>query len=124
TLAVTPFLATTHLPLLTPQGTLRGAIETWIRNGVALTIGQEGLETDINANVRMFARGWGMFGMRFRFTDDQSIPMPISTQDKMYRFRSSLYRAMQFDLERMSEFLGYYEVFLVLMQRHIFAILP
>ncbi len=58
TLAVTPFLATTHLPLLTPQGTLRGAIETWIRNGVALTIGQEGLETDINANVRMFARGW------------------------------------------------------------------
>ena len=53
TAAVTAFLATAHGALFASQSTLRGAIETRIWNRVALTIGQERLQSYINADVRM-----------------------------------------------------------------------
>jgi len=45
-----------ELALFAPQGLLRGAIEAWISNGVPFTIGQEGLETYINTDIRMRTR--------------------------------------------------------------------
>ncbi len=122
-LAVRAFLTTAHATLLAPQGTLRGAIEARVRNGVALTIGQERFQSDINANVSMSTRGWSMCSLRLCLTDNEGIPMPISSQDKVNGFRLPLDRTMQFDLEEVSHFLGNNEVCLVFMQIAIFAVL-
>ena len=119
------FLAAGKLTLLASQSLLRGAIETGISNGMAFAIRQEGLETHINADIRMRARTRSVFGSDgFRFTDDESIPVTVHTQDEMHGLGGTKSRAMKLDLEEVSQFLGHHEVFLVLMQVHIFAILP
>src|SRR2546425_1257354 len=64
-----------------------------------------------------------MLMLRKRLTNNEGIPMSISTQDEIYGFGGSLYRAMQLDLERLSDLRRNNEVFLLLMQRDIFAIL-
>ena len=51
--AMTAFLASAQLALLASQGFLRGAIEARVLNGVTLTIRQEGLEANVNTDVRM-----------------------------------------------------------------------
>ncbi len=51
------FLATGYHALFASQGFLRGAIEARVLNGMPLAIGQEGLETHINADSRMLALG-------------------------------------------------------------------
>ncbi len=50
--------------------------------------------------------------------------MPIYTMDEMDGLGRALDRTVQLDLEKMSQLLGNHEMFLVLMQIHIFAILP
>src|SRR6266496_3275228 len=60
--------------LIAPQGLLRGTIETWVLNGVTLTIRQERLEPNVNADDRMFAESWLMFGIWLRLTDDERVP--------------------------------------------------
>ncbi len=122
--AMTAFLTTTDRALLASQCSLRGAIEARIRNGVPFAIRQEGLETYINADVRMSAFRWSMLSLRKCLTDDEGIPMSISTQNQMNGLRLALYRAVQLDLEEVPQLLRHNKVFLIFMQVHIFAILP
>ncbi len=83
--AMTPLLPSAHPSLLASQGLLRGAIETRVRNGVALTIRQKGLEANVKTNVRMLARTWFMLDVWLRLTHDESIPMSIRTVYQVYR---------------------------------------
>ncbi len=122
--AVTAFLASTQLALFASQGLLRAAVEARVLYGVAFTIGEEGLETHINTDVRMLTDALEMVRSRFGLTHDEGIPMSIRTQDQMDSFRRPLNGPMQLDLEEMPDLLGHDEVFLVLMHVHIFAILP
>src|SRR5712675_1832024 len=64
-----------------------------------------------------------MFRSRCCFTDDERLPMSISTQDKMHGLGSALYRAVQLDLEKMPQLLRDDEVFLDLVQIAVFAVL-
>ena len=98
TVAMTAFLTTAYRALLASQGALRGAIEAWVRNGMALAIGQEGLQAYVNANSRMSAVIWLMFRSRFGFTHDEGIPMSISTVYQMNLLGSSLNGTVQLDL--------------------------
>src|SRR3989442_302365 len=124
TTAMGTFLTTTHGTLLASQGFLRGAIEAWVSNGMALTIRQERFQPYINTDVRMRAFEWGMLGMWLRLTDEEGVPMPISTMDEMYCLGCTLYPAMHLDLEKVSQLLGNDEVFVVFVQIAIFAVLP
>ena len=56
TASMTALLASAQRSLLASQGFLRAAIEARVLNGMALTIRQKGLETNVNADVRMLAR--------------------------------------------------------------------
>src|SRR6266581_4243378 len=87
-------------------------------------VSQENFQTNVKTNVRMGTLRWFMLSLWLRLTDDESIPVSIGPMDQVNRLRRALYRAMQLDLEEMSQFLGNHEMFLVLMQIHIFAILP
>ena len=109
--------------LLASEDLLRRAIETWISNGMAFAISQEGLETDIHADIRMRTCGWGMFSLWVSLADNQRIPMPIGSEYQVNRFRRAFHRAVQLDLEEVTELLGHHKVFLILMQINIFAIL-
>ena len=51
-----PFLRLHNVRCLRLKVRLRGAIEARVLNGMALTIRQKGLETNINADVRMLTR--------------------------------------------------------------------
>ena len=77
--AMTAFLASAQLALLASQGFLRGAIEARILNCVALTIGEKGLETDINTDIRMSARAGACSVCGSVSQTMRRIPMPIST---------------------------------------------
>src|SRR6266849_3922407 len=122
--SVTALLTPAHHPLLAPQGVTRGAIEARVRNGVALTIGQEGLQPYINADVRMRTVNGSMRNQGVSLTDDESVPVSISTQNEMDGLGSSLDLAVQFDLEEVPHLLRDDEVFLILMQIAVLPILP
>src|SRR2546421_5391760 len=124
TLALTPLLTTRKRALFTSQGLLRSAIETGISNGVTLTISQEGLETYVNADIRMRARTRSMFCLGLSFTDNESVPMSICTHHQVSCFRGSLKRTMHLDLERFPKLSRHDQVFLILMHMAVFAILP
>ncbi len=121
--AMAPFLAPGQLALLASKRFLRGAIKAWVVNSMAFTISQEGLQTYINANGRMITSGRKMLCVRTGFADNQSIPMSIGPQDEVNRLGIALYRAMPLHLEEVSQFLGNNQVFLVFVQRAVFAIL-
>ena len=116
--------STAHRTLLAPKRSLRGAIETRVRNRVALAIGKEDFQSYVDADVRMGTSGRFMRSRWIRFADNQSIPVPISTTYQVYRLGSSLDLAMQLDLEEVTELLRHNQVFLILMQIAIFAVLP
>jgi hypothetical protein len=122
--SVTALLTPAHHPLLASQGVTRGAIEARVRNGVAFTIGQEGLQPYINADVRMRTVNGRMRRRRVSLTDDESVPVSISTQDEMDGLGSSPDLAVQFDLEEVPHLLRDDEVFLILMQIAVLPILP
>src|SRR6266496_1249407 len=103
---------------------LRATIESGVLNGMPFRVSQENFQTNVKTNVRMGTLRWFMLSLWLRLTDDESIPVSIGPMDQVNRLRRALYRAMQLDLEEMSQFLGNHEMFLVLMQIHIFAILP
>lgn len=121
--AMRAVLAMAHRTLLAPQGRGARTIETWVLNGVTLTIRQERLEPNVNADIGMFAESWLMFGIGLRLTNDERVPVPIGTQDQVYCFRSALKRTMQLDLEDMSYLFRDDEMFLVFVQIAIFAVL-
>ena len=117
------FLASAQLALLASQGSLRGAIVARVLNGMTLTIREKGLETNVNADVRMLTRGWFMLGMWQSLTHDEGVPMPIRTMYQVNRLGCALNGTMQLDLEEVSELLGHKKMFLILMQIAIFAVL-
>ena len=121
--SLTVFLAPAQLTLLASQGLLRATIEARVLNRMALAIRKERLESYINPNISMCAYTGKMLVLWLSLADNQGIPMSIRTQDQMDRFRRPLNGPMQLDLEAMPDLLGHNEVFLVLMQVHIFAVL-
>ena len=74
TAAMTALLTPAQLTLLASQGALRGAIEARVLHRVALTIGEKGLETNVNTDIRMLTDVGKMFRSRFGFTHDESVP--------------------------------------------------
>ncbi len=122
--AVTALLAAAQLALFAPKRPGRCAIEPRVLYCVALAISKEDLQTDIDADVRMLTVSWGMLGLRFRLTDNEGIPMPIGTMHEMSRLWSAFNRAMQFDLENVSQLFGNNEVFFIFVHIAILAVLP
>jgi hypothetical protein len=121
--AITALLAAAHRTLFASERSLRCPIIAWVVYGMPFGVGQEGLQPNVNADIGMLARTWKVFCWWFGLADEKGVPMPISPQDKMHRFGSALDRAMQLDFEEMPDLLGHDEMFLVLMQVHVFAIL-
>jgi len=72
----TVLLAPAQLALLASQRFLRGAIETRVLHGVALAIGEEGLEPYVNADVSMLTGAWVMFCLGLRLTDNEGYQCP------------------------------------------------
>src|SRR6266516_2925960 len=95
-----------------------------VLNRVALAIRQEGREADINADIRMVAFRGHMVRMWFVLTHDEGIPVIVSTEHEVHRLGRSFKQAMQLDLERLAELSWHNQVFLVLVQIAIFAVLP
>src|SRR2546421_8770702 len=124
TAPVTARFAPAHLALFAPEGLLRGAIETRIRDGVAFAVSQEGLQPDVDPDIRMRTFRRCMFGVCLGLTDDQCIPMSIGTMHEVHRLGRSFNRAMQFDLEEVSHLLWHHQVFLILVQIAILPVLP
>ncbi len=124
TSSMTAFLAPAQLTLLAPQGTLRGTIIARVLNAMALTIRQERFQPNINADSRMFAQALEMFVLWLRLAEDERVPVPICTQNKMYGLRSPFNGSVQLNLEEVSQFLGDNEMFLLLMQVAVFPVLP
>jgi len=121
---MTAFLAPAQLTLLPSQSSLRSPIEAGIVNCLALGVGQEGLESHINADVRMLTWRGKMVRLWDSLTNDEGIPLPINTQDQMDRLRRTFYWAVQLDLDGLPHLGRNDEVLLVFMQVDIFAILP
>ncbi len=121
TASVTAFLTSAQLALLTSQGSLTRAIETWIINGVACAIGQKGLQPYIDADVRMSAFRWSMFMLWLRLTDNEGVPMAVSPMDEMNSLRSTLYGAMQLDLEGFTDLSRNMQMLVISIQPHIAA---
>ncbi len=119
-------LAAAQGPLLASEFLLRNAIETRVLNRMPFTIGEEGLEPDINANIRMLAYAWKMLSMWLSLANNESIPMTISTMDEVNRLWSTFYRAMHLDLEGFPDLRRDMQVFAVSIKPHIAAcaILP
>jgi len=122
--AMRTLLTSAKRALLAPQGSLRRAIEAWVLNRIAFTIGQKGRETHVNADIRMLAGTRKVGSQWLSLTDDESIPVFISPQDQMHSFRSAFNRAMHLDLQGFPQLLRDNEVLLLLMQIAIFAVLP
>ena len=122
--AMTALLSSAKGPLLAPQGLLRGAIEPRVLNRLSKRVRQEGLEPHVKANIRMLAHGGQMLVLWSRLADDEGVPMSIRTQNQMHGLRRALYRTMQLDLERFPKLSRHDQMFLVLVHRDIFAILP
>ncbi len=123
TASMTADLSPAQLALLAPECLLRRAIVTRVFNRVALAIGKEDLQPYVNADVRMLTRTRCVLGVRFSLTDEQRVPMTIGSQNQMHCLRHTLYRAMQLDFEEVTKLLGYHQVFFILMQIAIFAVL-
>ena len=122
--AVTTLPAPRQLTLLASEGSGARAIEARIRNRISFRISKKDFQPYINADVRMGTFGWLMLIAAGLFARNQGIPMSISTMHEIDRLGLAFYRAMQFDLEEVTYLLGYDEMFLILMQIAIFAILP
>jgi hypothetical protein len=123
TASVAALLAPAQLPLLASECLLRRAIETRVRNGMAFAIGKEDLEPDINPDVRMLTATWGVLSLWFRLTNDQRVPMSIGSLHEVYRLGCSLDLPMQLDLEEVPKLLRHHEMFFILMQIAVFAVL-
>lgn len=124
TASMRALLPSTQLALFASQSSLRGAIEAGIVNRVAFTISQERFESHINTDVRMLTCGGEMLSLRKCLADDQSVPVSISTQDQMDCFGFALDRAVHLDFDGLTHLGRKNEVFLLLVQVHIFPILP
>ena len=124
TAPVTALFAPTHLALFAPEGLLRGAIETRIRDDVAFAVSQERRQPDVDPDIRMRTFRRCMFAVWLGLTDDQCIPMAIGTMHEVNRLGRSFHGAMQLDLEAVSHLLWHHQVFLIFVQIAILPVLP
>ena len=122
--AVRTFLAAAYLALLAPQGSGARAIEARVLKSTAFAVSEKGLETNIHTNSRMLTCGGSVLGMWLHLTDNERIPVSISTVYQVNRLGSSLYRTMEFDLEEMSQLLRHDQMLLILMQKAVLTVLP
>lgn len=120
---IAAFCATAQDALFASQGALGAAIKAGIVNRLPFTICEEEFQANIDPDIRMGADRRAVFRLRRGFAHDQSVPMSIGTQDQENSLGRSLDRAMHLDFQRVPEFLGDNQVFLILMQIAIFAIL-
>ncbi len=104
--ASAPLLAAAHLPLLTSKCLLTLAKGSWVRNCVAFAIREKRFESYVNANVRMFALSRFMVSTWLGLTDNEDIPMAVSTQDEMSRPGCTFDRTMHLDLDGAAQLLG------------------
>ena len=123
TASLGPFLSPAQLALLASEGLLRGAIKAWVLDRLAFTIGQERLQPHIQTDIRMGTSRGKVFCLWLSLTDDEGVPMPISSQDKIDGLGGSFHQAMHLDFEGFAQFGRNDEMFLILMQRDIFAVL-
>ncbi len=121
---LTALFTSRELALFAPECRGARAIETGISHGMAFAISQEGLETHINADIRMRTFRRSMVALLFCLTDDEGVPVSIGSQNEVNSFRLPVKWSVQFDLERLAKFGRHDKVFLVFMQIGIFAILP
>jgi hypothetical protein len=123
TTTLRPLLSTCYRALLASKCGLTLAVVVGALDGVPFAIGQEGFQPYVNTNIRMVARAWGMLLLWFRFTDKQSIPMPISAQDQMSRLGHSFHRTVQLDFDGATQLLGKGKMLATLRQREIDLVL-
>ena len=130
--ALASLLAPFFRALLASERSLRETRETGIVNRLALAIGQEGLESHINADGRMRALRGQVFGWWFPFlfagkgseTDDEGIPMSIRTMYQMGRFGSPFDGSMELDFDGASQLLWNHEMLAIRSKREIGFVLP
>src|SRR5579863_2691610 len=120
--AVRAFLAPTQHALLASQCSLRGAIKARVLNRMPVAIRQERFESDINTDIRMMTLSRSMLCLGDSLTDDEGVPVVVSTQDKMHGFSRPFKGSVQLDFERFAHLFGNHEVLFVLMQIGIFHI--
>src|SRR5712692_2388671 len=116
---VTPLFAACNRALLASQGGLTLAVIAWVFNRMPLAIRQKGLQAHINPNVRMRTFAWRMFRLELRLTDDERIPVPISTQNEMGCLWGTFDGTVQLDLDGATELLGKRQVLSVRLKREI-----
>ncbi len=121
TAAMTALLAPTQGTLLASKRFVRAAIVTWVLNGLTVGVGKEDFQAHINADIRMRTRGGKMVGMLGGLADDQCVPVAISTQDQMSRFRSTFKRTMQLDLDELAQLGREMKMLVIIIQPNITA---
>ena len=114
-------LASAELALLPSQGPLAFAVIARIGNRCPVRVSQEDFQTHIQPHVRMGTRAirFLVAFLFWRLTDNQGIPVPISTQHQMRRFRRALYRAMQLDFEQQTQLGRDMQMLAITVQPHV-----
>ncbi len=105
-IALAALLAAAHLPLLAPQRLLAFAVVAWVRNRVPFAIRQERFQSDIDPDIRMRTGRRAMFSLWVCFTDDECVPVTISTMHEVSRLGRSLDGPMHLDLDGAAQLLG------------------
>ena len=75
--SVAALFAPAQGPLLAPECLLRGAKIAWVFYRVAKRVGQEHLESNVKANIRVSTRRGKVCRLGSGFTDNEGIPMSI-----------------------------------------------
>ena len=116
-------LPSRYRALLAPERLLARAVVARVLNGMPFTIGQEGLESDIDPNSRVFARAGSMLVLWFGLTDNERIPMTVSPTHEVSRFGRAFKRAMEFHLDGTAQLLGERQVLAIRGKREIGLVL-
>lgn len=110
--------ATGENALFAPKRLLALAVIARVLNRSTFRVGQEDLETNIQTDG-----GPILYGFNGRhFTDDERIPMAVSSQDNVNRFWETFEWPMEFDLDEFSELSGYMKMLPIGIQPDIFAL--
>ena len=104
--ALAALLSASDGTLFAPECGLILAVVSGVGNSIPFAVSQEGLEADINADVRMLTRRRKMRSRWLGFTDNEGVPMPVRTMHQVACLRCSFYRTMQLDLEGRTQLLG------------------
>lgn len=121
--AVTAPLAARKRALLAPECLLKRTIEARVGNSLALTISQEGFKTDINADGRMLTLRRQVSCLWLNLANNQDIPMPIGSKDKVRRFRLALKGSVQLDFDGLANLCRNNEMLLILVEIAVLAVL-